>query len=101
MLKLHNRYSICSSIGVTKKLTQQYVSYLRIKKKVGRLAYKFKVPNDCKIYHIFFMAQLEPAPKPVKDLFRYPRLQWSTWYLWKVILISISLSRLNTFLTNT
>lgn len=35
MLRLHKGYSIPSSAGVTKKLTQQYVSPFRILEKVG------------------------------------------------------------------
>ncbi len=38
MIKLHKGYSILSSVGVTKKLTQQYVGLFRIIEKVGRLA---------------------------------------------------------------
>lgn len=46
MLKLYKDYLIFSSIGVTKKLTQQYVGPFQIGKKIGRPAYKLKVLSD-------------------------------------------------------
>ena len=73
MLKLHKGYSILSSVGVTKKLTQQYVGFFQIVERVNRLAYKLEVPSDWKIYPVFFVAQLEPAPNPSDDPFRRPR----------------------------
>lgn len=46
ILKLHKGYSILSSVSITKKLTQQYIGPFQIVEKVGRLAYKLKVPSD-------------------------------------------------------
>ena len=74
MLRLHRSYSIPSSAGVTKKLTQQYVGPFQIKEKVGRLAYKLKIPDDWRIHPVFLVAQLEPAPEPSDDPFRRPHL---------------------------
>ena len=73
MLKLHKGYSIPSSAGVTKKLTQQYVGPFRVLEKVGRLAYKLNVPLDRKVHPVFSVAQLEPAPSPTDDPFNRPR----------------------------
>ena len=73
MLRLHKDYSIPSSAGVTKKLTQQYVGPFHILEKVGRLAYKLDVPLDWKVHPVFSMAQLEPAPSPDDDPFHRPR----------------------------
>lgn len=56
MFKLHKDYSIPSSLGVTKKLTQQYVDPFQIVKKVGQLAYKLEIPNDWRIPPVFFVA---------------------------------------------
>ena len=75
MLKLHKGYSIPSSVGITKKLTQQYVGPFQIIERIGRLAYKLEVMSDWKIYPVFSIAQLEPTPAPSKDLFHRPRLQ--------------------------
>ena len=75
MLKLHKGYSIPSSVGVTKKLTQQYVGPFRIIEKIGCLAYKLEVPGDWRIYPVFSIAQLEPALAPSKNLFHRPRPQ--------------------------
>lgn len=70
MLKLYKGYSIPSSVGVTKKLTQQYVGPFQIVKRVGRLVYKLEVPNDWRIHTVFSVAQLEPALNPSEDPFR-------------------------------
>lgn len=56
MLKLHKSYSILFFVGVTNKQTQPYVSPFQIVKKVGQLAYKFKVPSNWKIYPVFSIA---------------------------------------------
>ena len=73
MLKLHKGYSISSSVGVTKKLTQQYVGPFQIVERIGRLAYRLEIPNDWRIYPVFSVAQLEPAPDLSKDPFHHPR----------------------------
>ena len=78
MLRLHKGYSISSSIGVTKKLTHQYVGPFRIVEKIGRLAYKLDVPSDWRIHLVFFVAQLEPAPYPAEDPFQCFRPQHPT-----------------------
>ncbi len=75
MLKLYKSYLIPSSIGVTKKLTQQYVGPFQIIKKVGRLVYRLDIPSDWRIHPVFSVAQLEPTPNPAKDLFQRPRPQ--------------------------
>ena len=75
MLKLHKGYSILLSVGVTKKLTQQYVGLFRNLEKIGRLAYKLEVPNDWRIHPVFSVAQLEPAPALSEDPFHRPRPQ--------------------------
>lgn len=56
MLRLYKGYSIPSSLGVTKKLIQQYVRPFQVLERVGRLAYKLDVPHDWKIYPIFSIA---------------------------------------------
>ena len=75
MLKLHKGYSIHSSVGVTKKLTQQYVGPFRILEKIVRPAYKLEVSNEWRIHPVFSVAQLKPAPAPSKDPFHRPRPQ--------------------------
>ena len=72
MLRLHKGYSIPATVGVTKKLTQQYVGPFRILEKVGHLAYKLDVPRDWRIHPVFSVAQLEPAPPPALDPFSRP-----------------------------
>ena len=70
MLKLHKGYSIPSSVGVTKKLTQEYIGPFRVIKRVGCLAYKLDVPSDWRIHPIFSVAQFKPAPSPTEDPFQ-------------------------------
>lgn len=72
MLRLHKEYSISLTARLTKKLTQQYVGPFHIVKKVGRLAYKLNISPDWRIYPIFSVAQLEPAPPPAKNSFARP-----------------------------
>ena len=72
MLRLYKGYSIPSSAGVTKKLTQQYVGPFCILEKVGRLAYKLDVPLDWRVHPVFSVAQLEPAPSLTNDPFHRP-----------------------------
>ena len=69
ILRLHKEYSIPATLGITKKLTQQYVGPFQIENKVGRLAYKLKIPPDWKIHPVFSVAQLQPAPPPTENLF--------------------------------
>ena len=73
VLRLHKGYSIPSTVGVTKKLTQQYVGPFRVLERVGRLAYRLNVPADWRIHNVFTIAQLEPAPDPATDPFQRPR----------------------------
>ena len=72
LLRLHKGYSIPTTAGVTKKLTQQYVSPFCIIEKVSRLAYKLDIPPDWRIHPVFSVAQLEPAPPPTEDPFVRP-----------------------------
>lgn len=70
ILRLHKGYSILFLARVTKKLTQQYVGPFQIKKRIKRLTYSLKIPNDWQIYPVFLVAQLEPASEPSNDPFR-------------------------------
>ena len=46
LLRLHKGYSISTTAGITKKLTQQYVGPFCIIEKVGHLAYKLDISPD-------------------------------------------------------
>lgn len=69
MLRLHKRYSIPSTWGFNKKLTQQYVCLVCISKKIGRLAYRLAIFPHKKIHPVFLVTQLEPAPPPSENPF--------------------------------
>ncbi len=71
ILRLHKLYSIPGTLGMTKKLTQQYMSLFQIQSKVRWLAYKLKIPRDWKIHLIIWVAQFEPAPPSTKELFSH------------------------------
>lgn len=73
MLWLHKRYSIPSALGVTKKLTQQYISPFLILEIIGCLAYKLDILADCKIHPVFLVAQLKLAFSPISDPFNQSR----------------------------
>lgn len=45
------------------------MSLFQITKKIGRLTYKLKIPDDWKIYLVFLVAQLESTPEPFNDSF--------------------------------
>jgi hypothetical protein len=39
------------TLGVTTKLSQQYVGPFRVIERVGRLAYRLDIPEHWKVYH--------------------------------------------------
>ena len=71
-IRLHKGYNIPANLGITKKLTQQYVGPFKILERVGRLAYRLDVFEDWKVYPVFSVAQLKPSPPPDADLFDCP-----------------------------
>ena len=73
LLRLHKGYSIPATLGITTKLAQQYVGPFEVIERVGRLAYRLKVPEDWKVHPVFTIAQLEPAPPPSDDPYQRPR----------------------------
>ena len=73
LLRLHKGYKIPSTLGITKKLTQQYVGPFKVLQRVGRLAYKLDIPDSWLVHPVFTIAQLEPCPDPTKDPFNRPR----------------------------
>ena len=69
ILLLYKKYSIPSIVGVTKKLTQQYIGPFYIVEKVGCLVYKLDISPNWRIYLVFSMAQLELVSPPIEDSF--------------------------------
>lgn len=69
MLKLHKGSLILFFVGITKKLTQQYIGFFQIIERVGCLIYKLNISSNWKIYPVFSIAQLKLAPNPTKDPF--------------------------------
>lgn len=74
MLQLYKGYSIPTTTGITKKLTQQYVGPFHIMEKVDHLAYRLNVPSNWRIHLVFSVAQLKLAPPLAKDPFGRPFL---------------------------
>lgn len=56
ILKLHKGYSILSSVGVTKKLIQQYVGPFRVLEKIVRFTYKLDMPYNWRVHPVFLVA---------------------------------------------
>lgn len=75
MLKLYKSYLILLSVGITKKLTRQYVGPFQIKERVDRLVDKLNKLCDWRIYLVFLVVQLEPASGLAEDPFRRPWLE--------------------------
>lgn len=73
LLCLHKRYSISLTLAITKKLTQQYVSFFRVLEKIKKLAYQLNILADQRVHNIFTIAQLKPAPNPTSNSFNRPR----------------------------
>lgn len=74
LLWLHKGYLIPSILGITKKLTQQYVEPFWMLERIGKLVYQLNIPANWRIYNVFTIAQLEPASNPTGNLFNWPRL---------------------------
>ena len=69
MLRLHKGYKIPSTLGVTTKLTQQYLGPFKVVERFGKLAYKLAVPVAWQVHPVFVVAQLEPCFAPQDDPF--------------------------------
>lgn len=44
LLRFHKGYTIFSTVGITRKLVQQFVEPFRVIEKIRRLAYKLRIP---------------------------------------------------------
>ena len=71
-LRLYRKYSVPF---IKKKVSQQFVSFFRIIKKIDRLAYRLKLLLIIKIYLIISITYLEPATNPDLNPFYRTRLQ--------------------------
>lgn len=71
-LRLYKGYNIPANAGIIKKLSQQYVGPFKVLARVSRLAYCLDVLEDWRVYPVFTIAQLKPAPLS-PDPFDRPR----------------------------
>ncbi|KAI0992711.1 hypothetical protein K3495_g15474 [Podosphaera aphanis] len=69
-LRLHRGYNIANN---TRKLGRQYAGPFQIIEKVGRLAYRLKLPNHWRIHPVISVAHLESVPSPYEDPYNRPR----------------------------
>ena len=60
-LRLHHDYSIPSA--KSRKSSQQYVGPFRILERVGKQAYRLDIPPQWRVYPVFSISQLKPAPQ--------------------------------------
>ena len=64
-LRLHRGYQMA---GVqSRKLGQQFAGPFQIVERIGRLAYRLKLPPSMKIHDVVSVAHLEPATDPASD----------------------------------
>src|SRR5437762_7433539 len=68
MLRLHKGYSIL--IVTNKKLAQQYAGPFKVLERIGRLAYRLKLPPHWKVHPVISIAHLESYRT---DMFNCPR----------------------------
>ncbi|THC94471.1 hypothetical protein EYZ11_006036 [Aspergillus tanneri] len=68
-IRLHKGYSIPAAKRFGRKLSQQYSAPLEVIKRVGRSAYRLRLPASRKIHPVISVAQLEPVPDPQSDPF--------------------------------
>lgn len=69
-LRLYKGYSTPSATN--RKLSQQRTGPFQIVERIGRLAYRLKLPDHWRIHDVFAIDHLEPAPHD-EDLFSRPR----------------------------
>ncbi len=72
-LRLHRGYTLPSLVGQNKKLSQQFVGPLRVRERIGRLAYRLDLPDTWKIHDVVSIAHLEPASTEGNDPYHRPR----------------------------
>ena len=88
LLKLHKGYSIPLTLGITKKLTQQYVGLFGVMERVGRLTYRLDIPRYWRICRVFSVAQLKRASDLAADFFQRSIPITPCHYMWMAIPIS-------------
>ena len=72
LVRLYKGYEIPLILGIMKKLTDQYVGPFKVLEKIGKLVYCLDVLDHWRIYLVFTVAQLEPAPDPDMDPYDRP-----------------------------
>ena len=72
-IRLHKGYDIPATAVLGPKYSQQYAGPFKILEKVGRLAYRLKLPAHWRIHPVLSVAQLEPCLDPAADPFSRPR----------------------------
>ena len=69
-LRLHRGYQMA---GVqSRKLGQQFAGPFQVVERIGRLAYRLKLPPTMRIYDVVSIAHLEPAIDPASDPYKRP-----------------------------
>ena len=69
-LRLHRGYQMA---GVqSRKLGQQFAGPFQIEERIGRLAYRLKLPPTMRIHNVVSVAHLEPATDPASDPYGRP-----------------------------
>ena len=64
-LRLYRSY--CIPIITSRKIDQQLVEPFKVLKRISRLTYQLKLPDNIRIYDVISIAYLEPATDPAQD----------------------------------
>ena len=73
LLRFHKNYQIFSSVTLSFKLSQQYVSSFEILEKIENLAYRLKISEHWKIWPVISITQLESSSTSYDDSFNRTR----------------------------
>ena len=76
LIRLHKNYNISATAILRRKLSQQYVDFFKIIKKIENFAYRLQISNTWKVWSIFAISQLEFSHHASSDSFE--RTQFSS-----------------------
>ena len=78
LLRFHKNYELSSIKILDRKLSQQYVEFLKIFEKINNLIYKLNIFKKWKIWSIVFIAQFESFSAFNADSFKRIRISFSS-----------------------
>ncbi|KAI0997351.1 hypothetical protein K3495_g10832 [Podosphaera aphanis] len=70
MIRLHHGYTLPALKGLSPKIQRQFVGPFQVAERIGRLAYRLKLPESWKIHDVISIAHLEPQAPPEEDPYK-------------------------------